>query len=297
LSLVVVGSIGLDTISTPVGSVKDALGGSAIYASISASYFTSVNIIGVVGEDFPSAGIEVLKRHQVYLDGLEILPGKTFRWAGEYHSWNKADTLSTELNVFADFSPRLPQNCLSCHSLLLANIHPKLQLKVLEQTASYQYVACDTMNYWIKGCPQDLRAVIQRVQIVFMNEEEVRDYTDSPDIFSAAKKILALGPALVVVKRGEYGSVAISDKDMFFCPAYPVESVKDPTGAGDSFAGAFMANLEGQPELSSAAIRDAIRYATVMAAFNVGGFSISSLVDLSRSQIDRKKEQLCQWTR
>lgn len=296
MSLVIVGSIGLDDISTPAGSVKEALGGSAIYGSISGSYFTNVHLIGVVGDDFPNTGIDILKRHGVELDGLEVVEGKTFRWHGEYKNLNKAETLLTELNVFADFSPKLPSNCVSCHSLLLANIHPRLQLKVLEQTANYTHVACDTMNYWIKGCPEDLLEVIKRVHIVFMNEDEIREFTESKDIFSAARRILDKGPKLVVIKRGEYGSVAISQDDMFFAPAYPLELVKDPTGAGDSFAGAFMGILEGHQALDMKLVREAIRYSTVMAALNVSEFSVNGLIDLDLCEIEKYKEQLVAWT-
>lgn len=297
MSLVIVGSIGLDTITTHAGSVKDAIGGSAVYGSISASYFTEVNIIGVVGEDYPQTAIDTLMRHKVNLDGLEVAPGKTFRWRGEYHDLNKAETLLTELNVFADFVPRLPQSCSSCHSLLLANIHPKLQMEVLAQSNSYVHVACDTMNFWINSCPDDLREVIRKVDIVFMNEDEVRDFTDKSDIFVAARDLLRLGPSLIVVKRGEYGCVAIREEDIFFAPAYPISDVQDPTGAGDSFAGAFMACLEGHNKLSASVIRDAIRYGTVMAALNVSKFSIEGILDLKRQTIDQYKEELCQMTR
>nr|MDK2850894.1 hypothetical protein [Candidatus Cloacimonadota bacterium] len=297
MSLVIVGSIGLDTISTHAGRVIDAIGGSAVYGSISASYFTDVNIIGVVGEDYPSSAIEILKRHGICLDGLEIAPGKTFRWSGEYHDLNKAETLVTELNVFADFVPKLPESCSSCHSLLLANIHPNLQMEVLKQSSAYTHLACDTMNFWIDSCPNELAEVIAKVHIVFMNEDEVRDFTGKDDIFQAARELLKQGPKLVIVKRGEYGSVAIREDEVFFAPAYPIINVKDPTGAGDTFAGAFMACLEGHGELNSAAIRDAIRYGTVMAALNVSEFSVAGILDLDRKLIDQYKEELCQMTR
>lgn len=297
MSLVIVGSVGLDTISTPAGKVEDALGGSAVYGSLSGSYFTQVNIIGVVGQDYPASAREVLSRHSVNLDGLEYKEGKTFRWKGEYKNWNKAETLLTELNVFADFVPQIPQNCASCHSLLLANIHPELQLQVLDKTKAYTHVACDTMNYWIKGCPDALREVISKVQIVFMNEDEVKDFTSEQDIFKAAKSILRLGPRLMIIKRGEYGSVAISESDIFFAPALPVAQVKDPTGAGDSFAGAFMGYLEGSGDLEFELVKDAVRYGTVMAAYNVSEFSVQGLLDLKREKIDEDKELLCRMTR
>jgi sugar/nucleoside kinase (ribokinase family) len=291
-----VGSIGLDTISTPSGSVVDAIGGSAVYASISASYFTQVNLIGVVGKDYPASAIDVLSRHRINLDGLEIAEGKTFRWSGAYHDLNKAETLRTELNVFADFVPKLPASCSSCHTLLLANIHPSLQLQVLEETPDYNHVACDTMNFWISGCPDELALVISKVHIVFMNEDEVKSFTGKPDIFSAANSILEMGPKLVLVKRGEYGSVAVQMNSLFFAPAYPIIQVKDPTGAGDTFAGAFMACLEGHVELSPDVIKNALRYATVMAGQNVSEFSIKGILDLERNTIDEYKEELCRMT-
>jgi sugar/nucleoside kinase (ribokinase family) len=273
-----------------VGKVHDAPGGSAVYGSLAGSYFTKVNIIGVVGQDYPASARDMLHKHGVNLDGLEYAEAKTFRCSGDYKDWNKAETLRTDLNVFADFVPKIPQNCRSCHSLLLANIHPELHLKVLEETRSYTHVACDTMNYWIKGCPEALREVISKVQIVFMNEEEVRDFTSQRDIFKAAKQVLDMGPELVVIKRGEYGSVAISQSDIFFSPAFPVHEVKDPTGAGDSFAGAFMAYLEGAQRGDFEPVKDAIRYGTVMAAYNVSKFSVDGLLGSSGLKSSRTRK-------
>lgn len=297
MSLVVVGSIGLDSISTPVGSVNDTLGGSAIYASLSASYFTDVRIVGVVGEDFPASALDLLRKHNIALDGLEIVPGKTFRWKGVYHKWNQADTLATELNVFADFSPHIPEGCRNCHSLLLGNIHPDLQLQVLSETKSYTHVACDTMNYWISRCPDKLAEVIKQVHIVFMNEDEIRDFTKKDNIYDAARIVLSMGPALVVVKRGEYGSVAIMQDDMFFVPAYPLAQVKDPTGAGDSFAGAFMAIIENSATLDLESVKAGLIYGTIMAANNVCEFGVLGLEDINPSIIEQMKVDLIRWTR
>jgi sugar/nucleoside kinase (ribokinase family) len=297
LSLVIVGSIGLDTISTPAGDVVDALGGSAIYGALAGSYFCPVNIVGVLGSDFPETGLELLKNHGVNLEGLDFKDGKTFRWSGRYNSWNRAETLLTELNVFGDFSPQLPDSYKACNSLLLGNIHPQLQLQVLSQISSSAHLACDTMNYWINLCPDELTKVVQSVNIVFMNEDEVRDFTGKQDIFSAARAVLDMGPEWVVVKRGEYGSIAVSVDDMFFAPAYPVETVKDPTGAGDCFAGAFMAYIANYPVLNSSHIRDAIRYGTVLAAMNVQDFSVQGIVGKNRSNIDACRERLVRWTR
>lgn len=296
MSLVVVGSVALDTIETPSGKVCDALGGSAIYASLAASYFAPTKVVGVVGEDFPQRGIELLQRHGICLDGLETKVGKTFRWSGKYQNLNQADTLSTELNVFADFSPQLPPSCRSCESLLLANIHPALQLQVLNQIESYRWVACDTMNYWIDLCPELLTEVIRRVDIVFINEDEIRQYTKTNNIFSGARKLISLGARAVVIKRGEYGSVAVFDNDLFFAPAYPMEQVKDPTGAGDAFAGGFMSYLASQSDLSKLVVRKAVRLGTVMAALNVGDFSVEGLSDLDTNKIDAMIKELQEWS-
>jgi len=296
LSLLIVGSVALDTIYTPQGEIHDALGGSAIYGALSASHFCPVSIVGVVGKDFPLEGMKLLTDNGIDTSGLEIVNGKTFRWSGRYNNWNKAETLSTELNVFAEFSPHLPDNCKCCNSVLLGNIHPTLQLQVLSQISAYSHLACDTMNYWINLCPDELAKVIGKVDIVFMNEDEVKDWTGRKDVFSAARAILATGPKWVIVKRGEYGSVAISEEHLFFSPAYPVENVVDPTGAGDCYAGAFMAYLANYPSLTPQNIRTAVRYGTVLSARNVQNFSVKGLIGISKTEIETDKEKLIEWT-
>ncbi len=296
MSLVVVGSIGLDTITTPAGSVSEALGGSAVYASLAAAIFTEVYIVGVVGSDFPLVHVQSLQEHGIKMDGFQTTEGKTFRWSGRYEDWNHANTIYTELNVFADFVPVLPQSCKCCRSLLLGNIHPKLQMQVLDQIESYDFVACDTMNYWITSCPDLLAEVIARVDILFMNEDEIMQYTRMQDIYSAADKLLDSGPTLVVVKRGEYGSAAFSKGFCFFAPAFPVRQVVDPTGAGDSFAGGFMGYLANQPDLSPSVVKEAIRYGTALAARNVGAFSVENLKFLERTQLDNMVTDLKKWT-
>ena len=295
MSLVIVGSVALDTIETPRGKVVDALGGSAVYASLSASYFGPTAIVGVVGNDFPTSGIELLKSHNVNLDGLETQAGQTFRWSGKYLDWNRAETFSTDLNVFADFSPRLPESCLCCRSLLLANIHPRLQLQVLDQIEKYEWVACDTMNYWITLCPDELTEVMRRVDIVFINDQEIREYTGVDNVFAAAEKIISLGVKAVVVKRGEYGSVTVLEDDLFFAPAYPVQDLKDPTGAGDCFAGGFMSYMATQPALNKGAIRNAVRFGTVLAALDVAAFSVEGIINLDYSDLQKKVNQLRNW--
>jgi sugar/nucleoside kinase (ribokinase family) len=317
MSLVIVGSVGLDTIETPVGKVEDALGGSAVYGAMAASYFTTPHIVGVVGDDFPYEHIALLTKHGVGLDGLEVKRGSTFRWSGRYENWNQAISLDTQLNVFGEFSPELPDSCKSCRSLLLGNIHPDLQLKVLNQIQSYSFVACDTMNYWINSAPDSLDEVIKRVDIVFMNEDELKSYAREDNIFTAAEKTLALGPKLIVVKRGEYGSVLIGNDFMFFAPAYPVYKVKDPTGAGDSYAGGFMGYLakasdpsfqaNSQPHepsflrrqesifASHQTLKEACLYGTVMAALNVSEFSVHQLSNHKWELIEKMQSELKAW--
>lgn len=297
MSLVIVGSVALDSISTRAGSVTDALGGSAVYASIAASYFGEVRIVGVIGEDYPQRGIDILKAHNIGLAGLETVPGKTFRWSGRYKDWNHADTLLTELNVFAGFNPKLPPCCRNCRSLLLGNIHPSLQLQVLDQIDSYQWVACDTMNYWITGAPDLLELVIRKVDIVFMNEDEIRQFTKRDSIFAAARDILERGVKLAVIKRGEYGSVCIGKDHMHFAPAYPLDSVVDPTGAGDCFAGGFMGYLATCDTLGPEVIREAVLRGTVLAAKDVSSFSVDGITLLDPSEITAMTDQLKVWTR
>lgn len=317
MSLVIVGSIGLDTIETPLGKVVDALGGSAVYGAMAASYFTTPHIVGVVGADFPSGHLDLLARHGIRMDGLEVKSGSTFRWSGKYENWNQAISLDTQLNVFGEFDPSLPLSCKSCHSLLLGNIHPELQLKVLDQIDSYSYLACDTMNYWINGASDSLMQVIRRVDIVFMNEDELKSFAREKNIFTAAEKTLALGPKLIVVKRGEYGSVLIGRDFLFFAPAYPITQVKDPTGAGDSYAGGFMGYLAKMAEISLEAetgltdqaflygndaifashvsLKTACLYGTVMAALNVSEFSVHQLSNHEWEKIENMQRQLKSW--
>ena len=296
MSLVIVGSIALDTVETPAGKVSDILGGSASYGSIAASGFTNVHLVGVVGDDFPREAVELFRARGINLDGLEVQAGKTFRWSGKYNNFNQAETLSTDLNVFADFEPKLPENCRSCHSLFLGNIHPALQLAVLAGVEHYSLVACDTMNYWINLCPEILTEVIQKVDIVFINEDEIRLYTGISNIFEAARKILDLGPQVVVIKRGEYGSITINNDSYYFAPAYPIYPIKDTTGAGDSFAGGFLGYLAECGELNENNLRAAVRYGTVMAALDVSEFSILGLVNASREQVDTMESNLQRWT-
>jgi sugar/nucleoside kinase (ribokinase family) len=295
MSLVVVGSVALDTITTPNGSVTDALGGSAIYASLAARHFCKTHIVGVVGNDFPINTIQMLNNKGINTEGIEIKDGKTFRWKGEYKKWNQALTHDTQLNVFADFDPQLSASCKACDYLLLGNIHPELQLSVLSQIGPHKLSSCDTMNYWIERNYIQLLEVIRRVDIVFINEEELHLLTTFENIYTAAQKVLELGPKLIVVKRGEYGSIAIGKNFLFFAPVYPVTNIVDPTGAGDSFAGGFMGYLTHVGKFDDQAIREATIYGTIMASYNVSSFSTQILESVKKSEIDKRKSEIHDW--
>lgn len=295
MSLVIVGSIALDTIKTPLGEVEDVLGGSAIYASIAGKNFTDVSIVGVVGEDFPQCHIDLLKDRDINVEGLIKVPGKTFRWKGEYHNFNQATTLDTQLNVFAEFQPILTQDCKSNNVTFLGNIHPALQLQVLEQIECSDFVAMDTMNLWIDITKDELTKVMKRVDLVFVNEDEIKMYADKSNVFEAIDDVLALGVKFVVVKRGEYGSVVASAEELFFMPVYPVRKVVDPTGAGDSFAGGFTGFLASIKKYDFEAMKLATLYGTITAANNIQSFSVENLQHLSRIEIETMGDELRQW--
>ncbi len=292
MSLIIVGSVGLDNVRTPNGFSERALGGSAIYASIAAQNFTPVSIVGVVGTDFPGENIELLKTFKIDHEGLQIREGKTFHWSGQYNDFNRAETLDTQLNVFADFNPVLPDRYATAPYLLLGNIHPDLQLSVLEQMKDCRLSACDTMNFWITGNRERLIEVIKRVDILFINEEEIKMLTNEGNIFLATEALMQYGLKLVVVKRGEYGAVAIGKDLTFFTPIYPVPQLIDPTGAGDSFAGGFMGYLAQQNDFSPQTIKTAMVYGTVMASINVESFSTHRLVKTSLEEIEYRKQKI-----
>lgn len=295
MSLVVIGSIALDTIKTPAGEVADVLGGSAIYASIAGKYFTDVSIVGVVGEDFPQNHIDLLNNKQINIDGLVRVPGKTFRWKGEYLNLNQATTLDTQLNVFAEFKPILTQGCKTNSVTLLGNIHPALQLEVLDQIECSDLIAMDTMNLWIDMTKPQLTQVMKRVDLVFINEDEAKMYAEKSNVFEAIEKILDLGVKYVVVKRGEYGAIVASREELFFVPVYPVRKVVDPTGAGDSFAGGFTGYLAKVKKYDFETIKQATIYGTITAANNIQSFSVENLQQLTESEIQTMADDLKQW--
>ncbi len=287
--LLVVGSVALDSVTTPFGQVTEVLGGSATYFSYAASFFTDVKLVAVVGEDFPKSHLVTLKDRGVDLSGLQVAHGQTFRWVGEYgFDLNEAKTLDTRLNVFANFRPSLSGVHKKVPFLFLANIDPELQLEVLRQLERPQLVALDTMNFWIEGKRQALLEVLAEVDVLLVNDAEARQLAREPNLIKAARAILSLGPRTAVVKRGEYGALMVSDGSFFFVPAYPMESVLDPTGAGDTFAGGFMGYLAREGRTDPATVRRAIVFGAVMASFTVEDFSLNRLLNLKADEIERR---------
>jgi sugar/nucleoside kinase (ribokinase family) len=288
--LLVVGSVALDSVETPFGKVQEVLGGSATYFSYSASFFAPVRLLATVGDDFPIEHVALLRERGVDVAGLKTTRGRTFRWTGQYgYDLNEAKTLDTQLNVFASFRPVLDERLRRVPFLFLANIDPELQLEVLRQMAERpRLVALDTMNFWIEGKRAALVRVLAEVDVVTINDGEARQLAGEPNLVKAARAIAAMGPKTVVVKRGEYGAVMVSNGAFFVIPAFPLESVYDPTGAGDTFAGGFMGYLAGQGEVTAAGLRRAMVYGAVMASFTVEDFSLNRLMRLGREEVEER---------
>jgi sugar/nucleoside kinase (ribokinase family) len=287
VDILVVGSVAFDTIETPFGRGDEVLGGSATYFSTAASYFTGVRLVAVVGEDFPAAHRDFLGSRNIDLDGLQVAPGATFRWKGRYgFDLNEAQTLDTRLNVFEGFRPQLPESFRDADVVFLANIDPELQLEVLRQVRRPRIIACDTMNFWIAGKREALINTLRHVDILVINEGETRQLANEPNLVKAARAILALGPRTLVVKRGEYGVLVFGEHSIFSIPAYPLEEVFDPTGAGDTFAGGFLGYLAATGTFSDAAIRKAAVFGSVMASFTVEDFSLDRLRSVAWPDIE-----------
>ena len=281
MSLLVVGSVAFDSVATPFGQVDEVLGGSGTYFSTAASFFTEVRLVAVVGEDFPAQHRSFLESRKIDLAGLQTAPGATFRWKGKYgFDLNEAQTLETHLNVFSTFKPELPEAYRESDFVFLANIDPELQLDVLKQVRRPQLVACDTMNYWIEGKREALLRTLPYVDILIINEAETRQLAGEPNLLKAARAVLAMGPKTLIVKRGEYGVLLVSEHTIFAAPAFPLESVYDPTGAGDTFAGGFMGYLAATRNLSEASVRKATVFGSVMASFVVEDFSLERMRSL-----------------
>ena len=274
--------------------MENALGGSATYISLAASYFSGpIHFVGVVGEDFPKEYIKLLEDHNIDLEGLQIVNGgKTFRWAGKYHyDLNVRDTLSTELNVFQNFDPVIPEKFRKAQFVCLGNIDPVLQNRVLEQLNSPKFIVCDTMNYWIEGKKKELIELLKKVNVLIINDSEARLLSHEPNLIKAAKIIQAMGPNILVIKKGEHGALLFVEDQIFSAPAYPLESIFDPTGAGDTFAGGFTGYLHKTQDLSPENLKCAVVYGSAMASFCVEKFSTKGLEELQYYRIlDRVRE-------
>ncbi len=290
MSILVVGSVAFDALQTPFGKVDQCIGGSATYFSVAASFFTEVDLVAVVGDDFTDEHLSVFKGRNVNLDGLERVPGqKTFFWSGEYgFDLNVAKTLDTQLNVFAGFRPKLHARHRAPDVLFLANIQPELQMEVLEQCRRPRLVALDTMNLWIATAKESLARIISKVDLVVINEAEVRQFTEQANLVKGARQILALGPKTLVVKRGEYGVMMITKDAVFVAPAYPLENVFDPTGAGDTFAGGLLGYLASRRELTDRDFRRGIVFGSVLASFTVEKFSLDRLREITLADVQER---------
>ena len=289
MSVLVVGSVALDTITTPFGKAKDILGGSATFSAVSASVFTPVDLVAVVGRDFPKKYINLFKNKGIDLTGLKKEKGKTFRWEGEY-GWDFSNpkTIATDLNVFGKFDPIIPKAYRKNKIVFLANIDPEIQEKVLNQVDKPKIVACDTMNYWIETKRNQLLKLLKRVDICLVNEAEAKELVGETNLVKAGKKILKLGPPIVIIKKGEHGVLMFSQKHIFATPAYLLESVYDPTGAGDTFAGGFIGYLAKVKKYNQKSLREAVVYGSIMATFAVEDFSLRKLQKITAVDVRRR---------
>ncbi|MEP6692945.1 MAG: PfkB family carbohydrate kinase [Gemmatimonadaceae bacterium] len=286
MSVLVVGSVALDSIETPFGKADNVLGGSAVHFAASASHLTSVQVVGVVGSDYPVELLEPLKQRGVDFAGLERAEGESFRWRGRYrHDLNSAETLETRLGVFSHFRPKIPAQFRKAPFVFLGNIDPRLQLDVLQQVERPTLVACDTMNFWIESRRPDILALLERVDLITLNDGEARQLTEESNLVKAAKWILERGPKHVVIKKGEHGALMFTHDTVFFAPAYPLESVFDPTGAGDSFAGGFIGYLARSGDVSEANLKRAVVYGSAMGSFAVERFSIDRMNEITTKDI------------
>ncbi len=298
MSVLVVGSVALDSIKTPKGTVQEALGGSATYFSYSASFFTPVRLVAVVGEDFPQKHLKLLENKGIALEGLEQAHGRTFRWTGSYEKdMNSAQTHATELNVFQDFDPKIPVGHQSTPHLFLANIDPDLQLRVLDKMKKPKLIGCDTMNLWINIKLPSLKKLLKRVDFFLLNEGEARLLTKKANLIEAAHAILKMGPKGVVIKKGEHGAILLTKKFMFVSPAYPLPNVVDPTGAGDCFAGGFFGSVAQSGRYwDPATLKKSVLLGTLMASFNVESFSLERLKRVTQPEIKKRLQTFLGYT-
>lgn len=292
MSVTVVGSVALDTVETPAGRNEAGLGGAATFFALAAANYTEVHLVGVVGADFPPEHIELLRGKKIHLDGLERAAGKTFRWSGRYHDdINLRDTLDTQLNVFEHFHPKLPVAARQSRYLFLGNIHPALQIEVLDQ-AKPSFVALDTMNLWINTQADELRQALKRVDAIIINDSEVRDLTGQQNLIQGAAAVRNLGPRIVVMKKGEHGCLLDCDGQFFSAPAVPLDNVVDPTGAGDTFAGGFMGYLAQQDAMDFASLKRAVVHGSVVASFTCEKFGPDRLAEIGARDIESRYQVL-----
>jgi sugar/nucleoside kinase (ribokinase family) len=297
MSLLVVGSIALDNVRTPFGSAVDALGGSATFFTAAASCFCPVQVVGVVGDDFPEAGLDFFRNRNVDLSGIETASGESFRWTGEYsYDLNSRETLETRLGVFADFAPRIPESFRSTKWVFLGNIDPALQIDVLDQMDGPELVACDTMNFWIEGKRDTLLELLPRLDLLLVNDSEARELSGDYNLARAARWIHERGPRYVIIKKGEHGAILFTPTTVFFAPGYPLEEVFDPTGAGDAFAGGLMGALAQIGEVDDASLRRAVIYGSAMGSFAVERFSVERFRDLQIEEIEFRVRQFREMT-
>ncbi len=293
LPILVVGSVAFDDIETAVGRRDNCMGGSANYFSMAASFFTQVRLVAVVGEDFPEAHLDTLRGRDVDLSGLERVPGRTFRWSGRYGAdFADAETLDTQLNVFEHFEPKVPEAFRDTPIVFLANIHPALQLDVLDQIRNPSFVAADTMNFWITGEREKLLEVARRVDLLVINETEARMLAGESNVFQAAEAILRMGPKTLLIKRGAYGALLFHADGRFFVPAVPLAEVVDPTGAGDTFAAGAIGWAAGHSAWDFRSLKRAVLAGTALASFTCEGFSLDRLMTLGREEIDTRVQRL-----
>jgi len=298
MSILVVGTVALDTVQTPFGKAKDVLGGSAAYSALAASFFGKVKLVAVVGKDFPGEFIGSLRAKGIDTKGLQIKKGKTFRWSGRYsYDLNNPETLKTELNLLSGFNPQIPDNYRNERFIFLANIDPHVQLKVLEQLKNPELVVSDTMNYWIEHQKKALKQVIKKTDILALNDAEARELSGEANLIKAAKALLRFGPRLIIIKRGEYGCSLFSRTFSFYVPAYLLESALDPTGAGDTFAGGFLGYLATCKRINESSFKKAIGFGSIMASYTVEDFSLNRLFRLKKSDVETRFKDFQRLTR
>lgn len=297
MSVLVVGTVAFDSIETPSGSAERILGGSASYFAFGASYFAPVRVVGVIGKDFPQDYLDLFTERNIDIAGIKREAGDTFHWRGRYHEdINQRDTIELHLNVLAGFKPELPESYRDAEYVFLGNIDPLMQMEVLNQIRRLKLVVCDTMDHWIRESQEELKKVLKRIEMLVINDSEARLLSGYNNIVKAARAILRMGPKMVLIKRGEYGVLQFSDSSVFATPAYPLEEVFDPTGAGDSFAGGLMGHLARNGDMSEGGLRRAIVYGSVVASFTVEDFGVKRLSGVSLPEIEERYQRFVQLT-